>query len=864
VSLDGVAPGDADDAWALADRLVLAAVEAQVLGEVEHPVRIGKYEIDRPLGAGAMGQILLARDEQLRRQVALKLISPHLTDVPTARERIVQEARAMAKLSDPHVAQVYEVGEADGQLFVAMEFVDGENLRRWLAAEERPWRQIIDVFVQAGRGLAAAHAKGLVHRDFKPDNVMLEHDGRARVVDFGLARGSGQADAEIDDRDEDAPATLTSTGTWLGTPAYMSPEQWDGSEVDARSDQFSFCVSVYEALTGARPFAGESGGQVRAALDRGVVPPMPRARRIPRRIESAIARGLQIAPDDRWPGMDALLRALAPRSRGWIMGVVSAGALIGAAGLTAARGDDPCASAGAPIDALWNAESRAGTERAITHLPAPWAAATAAAVLPRYDATAEAWRQAAGAACATEDAPPAWAQCLDYARARLGEALDAVASGDPAHVVAAVSHAELLTDPRACLQPSSAAWPADGGSDTGHRADTEAARRLGELSTAAGAEHYVASLAAGREAAALATSAARDDGDVPLAAHAAWLRGRLDLRDGDKAGAELAFREAAELAAQSGQGPLRAAATVELVYVVGNDRDRSDEAQTLATDADALLAAVGAPPVWTARLAAHRASALAHARSPDARRAIELHGEAVEGLREVLGDSHPDVIVELGNLGAAYNYAGEADEAEATLREALRRATAVWGPGHPRTARLEGTLGLSRMRQKDLTGARAHLQRSLDVRIEALGPDHAEVASARFNLATVLRLQDEHEPALTLLRRGLQTREAADGPLDPGHITWLVPIGSSELSLGRLDAAAVALQRAVDLLEREGGTAEQFAEIRFALAQAYASRDPAQARVLAASARRAYPVEAPQLADIDAFLADLDASSPAR
>ncbi len=857
------AAGDRDrtssDAWALADQLVLAAVEAQVLGSRDHAVQIGRYRIERPLGAGAMGRIVLAYDEQLQRQVALKLISPHLTDVPAARERIVREARAMAKLSDPHVAQVYEVGEDDDQLFVAMEYVAGQDLRRWLHAEPRTWRQIVDVFVQAGQGLAAAHDKGLVHRDFKPDNVMLEEDGRARVVDFGLARGSGEADGETDARPDDAPATLTSTGTWLGTPAYMAPEQWDGAEVDARSDQFAFCVSLYEALAGIRPFAGETGGQVRAALDRGEVPAIARSKRIPRRIEAAIRRGLQTDPSRRWPSMAPLLRALAPRSRTWMLVVGSTTALAVAIGLTATRGD-PCADAGHDIVEVWNDARVESTRAAIEGMDVSWAAATAAAVTPRYTATADAWRQASQAVCATEDASPAATRCLAYARDRLADEIETVASGDPARVVAAVSRAELLADPRACLQSSDDAWP-DTEDTRAYVHFDEATRLLGRLSTAEGAQDYVTSLAAGRTAAAEAFDAAKKSGDMPLAAKAAWLRGRLALRDSDKVVAETFFREAAETAAAAGQAPLRAAANVELVYLVGNDRDRTEEAESLAADAGALLSGMGNPPVWTARLDAHRASVLAHARQTRATKAIELHTRATERLRDVLGEDHPDVIIQLGNLGAAYNYAALPEPAQAALREALERARRVWGDAHPRTARLEGTLGLARMRAKDLDGAQQYLRHSLQVRAAVLGEDHSEVASARYNLALVLRMQGEHEPALALLRRGLQTRERERGPDDPGHVTWLALMGGSELALGETGQARTDLQRALDLLERAGGDPERFGELRLMLARAWADSDPDKARVLAEWAQRGTTNEADRTS-AEKLLAELAARRP--
>ncbi|MEX1364715.1 MAG: serine/threonine-protein kinase, partial [Nannocystaceae bacterium] len=681
---DGIRTGG--DVWDLADDVVLAAVKARLLGgEVVAPSLAG-YELEVPLGAGAMGRIVRARDPKLDRVVALKLIAPHLAHEPVARERIVAEARAMAKLSDPHVAQVYEVGQDGEQMFVAMEYVDGQPLRTWLQERERPWSQIVEVFVQAGRGLAAAHAKGLVHRDFKPDNVMLEQSGRAKVVDFGLARDFGEAELRTLPGG-DGPAGLTRTGAWLGTPAYMAPEQWEGGRVDARSDQFSFCVALFEALAGTRPFPGESAEEIRAALARARVPRLGRSRsgrsRVPRRIEAAIARGLQLDPQRRWPAMEPLLQALTPRSWLRVAAVaVPVVSVLAAAVALGAGDDDACEAADSAMDALWSDQVRGQTETALSAVDAPWAPATSAAVLPHLDRAAQAWRSAAAGVCVTADSKPERSRCLDRAREEIERTIEQARSGEAIVAVGLVARAELLVDARRCLQPAAVAWLQGGGPDvelarSAREMLEQATRRLGALSTSAGAERYVASLAAGRTAAAQALATAREAGDRALVARASWMVGRLATRDSDRAGAEQALREAMDAALEVGDAGLRAAAMIDLVYVVGNDRDRTAEALALGRDAEAMLGTLGEHPVSTARLAAHRASTYAHAEPSQAVQAIELHEEAVAILRQVLGDSHPDVIVALGNLGSALSYTERDDDVRARLSEALQRARRV-------------------------------------------------------------------------------------------------------------------------------------------------------------------------------------------
>jgi serine/threonine protein kinase len=230
--------------------------------------RLGRYVIIDLLGSGGMGVVYTAYDPDLDRRVALKLLRPDRGPSwgETGRLRLLREAQAIARLSHPNVIAVYDAGSFGDQVFVAMEFIEGGTLRQWL--EERPpWREVLDRFLLAGRGLAAAHAAGLVHRDFKPDNVLLSRDGRVRVMDFGLARPIGEPSRMEEWR---APAgsggnlasPLTQWGEALGTPGYMAPEQLRGEASDARSDQFSFCVSLYEALYGERPFLGDSPREI--------------------------------------------------------------------------------------------------------------------------------------------------------------------------------------------------------------------------------------------------------------------------------------------------------------------------------------------------------------------------------------------------------------------------------------------------------------------------------------------------------------------------------------------------------------------------------------------------------------------------
>ena len=274
--------------------------------------RFGRFVLLDEAGAGAMGTVYAAYDPQLDRRVALKVLhSRHATH----QERIRREAVAMARVSHPNVAQIYEVGEHEGQLFIAMEFVDGQTLTDWQRGID-DWGALVRLYIAVGRGLAAAHEAGLVHRDFKPDNVLVGADGRPRVIDFGLARAPNEAvevsGEPIDDTLDGGAllaSPLTRTGHLLGTPAYMAPEQLAGQPPTAACDQFAFAVTLYEALYDQAPFPRDSMRSLRRAASKGLVEPPP-ADRVVKPVHNALIRALAPDPEARWPDMQALLATL--------------------------------------------------------------------------------------------------------------------------------------------------------------------------------------------------------------------------------------------------------------------------------------------------------------------------------------------------------------------------------------------------------------------------------------------------------------------------------------------------------------------------------------------------------------------------
>ncbi|MCX4241424.1 serine/threonine-protein kinase [Paraliomyxa miuraensis] len=330
-------------------------------------LRIGRFSVLERIGRGGMGTVYAAYDEQLDRKIAIKVIGSADFADDVARRRLEREAQAMARLTHTNVVTVYEVGNTDGEVFVAMEFIRGKSLAEWIN-DEPDWREVLDAFVQAGRGLVAAHQAGLVHRDLKPHNIMRTDDGVVKVLDFGLARAAGdEASDELDEalvRSDSGGSALavdlTRTGAVLGTPAYMAPEQHRGELADARSDQFSFCVALYEALHRRRPFDARTPVAIAHRMVSGDVEPPPTDGRVPSWVHRIVLRGLSPKPSDRWPSMLALVQALErdpTRSRRRWMMALGLGILagLGGFGLAELRADEAasCPPADAERQALW-------------------------------------------------------------------------------------------------------------------------------------------------------------------------------------------------------------------------------------------------------------------------------------------------------------------------------------------------------------------------------------------------------------------------------------------------------------------------------------------------------------------------------
>ncbi|MEM6989779.1 MAG: tetratricopeptide repeat protein [Myxococcota bacterium] len=742
---------------------------------IEPADRLGRYALLRRVGAGAMGFVHAAYDNSLDRRVAIKLIHEERSDSPGARERLLREAKALARLSHPNVAHVYEVGEDRGRLFIAMEFVPGGSLREWL--DERPLprdhTEVVRMFATIGAGLSAAHHANVIHRDFKPDNVLLTERGEPKVVDFGLAGlGVGRAEEDIEPADDSAEGptekdaqSLTQTGAVIGTPVYMSPEQINGDGGDPRSDQFSYCVSLYEALVGRRPFSGATIASLQSDIVRGKVRPIPADAGVPGWLASLVMRGLAVDPDDRFPDMDALVAALRhDRSRG--RGVAWAVAALGVAGLAtaalwpAAPASDACEGGQAELEQTWGDEQRAAIAKAFDATTLPYAKIARQRTIAALDEYGQQWVAMRKAACTATHVQRVQStelldlrmECLHAAKVRLDAVVEILETADRKVVGRAFSVVGGLPPIERCGDLEALRRDA-----TQPQADELAAVEALRTATA----HADALVSAGRYRAAVdelqpLVGQAEALSFEPTLAHVLARLGRAQARVGSFADAESSLRRSIELATRLDRWETVLRATADLAELLA-EHERAGEALAFSDIASA-LAGRGEPSVDVERT---RAFVLMDAGRPaDAeavfRRILERDS------RDELYDAI-DVAAARGNLGWALSEQGRYAEAEAEYRVALEATAEGLGPKHPQTANWQSGLALCAMRQGRLAEAEDGYRAHVEALTLSLGATNLRVAHAKENLGVVLRQRGKLAEAEVEQRSALAIEEIEFG-----------------------------------------------------------------------------------------------------
>ena len=757
---------------------------------------VGRYVVLDPIGRGGMGQVWSAFDGELERRVALKLLDG--AGGGEAVDRLRREAQAMARVSHPQVVQVHELVARGDDLVLAMELVEGTTLEEW-QREARPWRAVVEAYLHAARGLAAAHRAGVVHGDVKPHNVLVARDGRVAVTDFGLARTAGRA-----------------AGPVGGTPAYMAPEIHRGEPATGASDQFSLCVSLHEALHGARPFAGETAAELAEAIAAGRIGP-PR-RRVPAAITRAIGRGLRPDPADRHGSMDELVRALeravARRPGRWL---VAAGALAAAAGLTFAVGrgtaTDGGAGAGhgtmcrageAQLAGAWDDTRRERLTAALAAGGPAYAGEAARRAVAALDRHAAAWVAAYTDACEAtrvrgEQSEALLDRRMECLARRRGE-LDALAAALEAGGAAVLEHAVSAAHG---LRPvSSCEAGAVGGVAPPPAPLREQVTALDAALARADALERTGDLRGALEAARTAAAQAGGTGYPPIAARAGYLAGFLEILTGELDAGRARLRDAVAAAQAAGDDDTAGQAAAALVHAAV-ERGDADDARAWAAFARASSERRGGDPVLAAKV--HQYEGNLWRRGGDGPRAIESYRAALAALEPALGPAHPGLVSAQVGLGAALLATGDVAGARASYERAAEMARALGGPDHPMVGFPLNGLGNALVAAGELERAAAVQAETLRIWTAAFGPRHARVASALGNAAVLDLHRGAYQEALAGFEQVLAIQQETLGAEHPRTALTVSHIGNTLLHLDRADEARARLEQAAALQERALG-----------------------------------------------------------
>jgi tetratricopeptide (TPR) repeat protein len=775
--------------------------------EPQAGARIGRYVLLERIGAGGMGVVFAAFDPDLDRRVALKLLRGSADD-GRADLRLLREARALAKLTHPNVVPVFDVGTVGGRAWVAMELVEGQTLTRWLAAAPRSRADVLRVFVEAGRGLVAAHAIGIVHRDVKPDNVLIGDDGRVRVGDFGLARPAIDAAASglESSHDTDAsarmdPVPLTVAGVVLGTPAYMAPEQHRGEATPA-SDQYALCVALYEALFGVRPFTAISVRELVRQKSEGRLAPPPTDRKVPAWLRDAIARGLAPAPGDRWPDLATLIERLehGPRRRrrlavALVVGTTAVAIAAALPGGTAPCSDDP------RLSEVWNADVRAGARAAFAATGLGYAQASWTRTEALVDAYAEAWAGLRHDTCVAATARPGASsapidrrsRCLDDRLAALGDLVGVLVDADDTLVRHAVSTASALPPIHACVEPGDAETDPDPARAAERQSIARGLTRVLMLENAG--RYHVA-----RGEAELLLGRAERLGDTHMMAAANEQLGSALHRTGEYERARKHLREGVYLGTAAGEDIATANAAIGLVWLEGVDLADADTALEWARHAAAAVERSGEDQ-GRAQLA--NALGAVHSHRGDHREALEEFERARELYARLGEATRSDVATAHQNIGITLGGLGRHADGLAQLETALAIYEDVQGPDHPETANTLDAIAGEMMHLGDLAGARVRFERALAVRTAALPENHLDVARSYNNLGSLLDATGEWGQAEHHFDRALGMFEASLGAEHPFAAVTLANLANVRHRRGDPAEARVLLERALAILVAE-------------------------------------------------------------
>ena len=784
----------------------------------EPPSCVDRYTLGELLGAGGLGVVYEAWDPELERRVAVKLVRTRSRRELRGSERFLREAQALARLSHPNVVAVYGVGRCDDgrTVFVVMEHIDGRTLRAWREEERRRVDEIVEVFLAAGRGLAAAHAAGIVHRDFKPDNVMVDREGRVRVLDFGLALAGGPGTVSIAAEEAtDALPTdtsfeerLTQVGVVMGTPTYMAPEQHVGEPVGPASDQFSFCVAMLSSLReGAPIFIGRTPREIAAAKARGRIEPRAANDDTPRWIEAALLRGLRVDPAERWPSMDALLTALERRpSRRLRLVTLGAVAAASVGVLLATRPGEGDCTHGADRLAQAYADERDAAARTTRTATGARASQSLERFETQFEDDARAWHDGFVATCRAHasgglddlgfDRRMACLRSRAAARERLlaSFARDPEAAAEvPEALVELRPIADCVDDDGTVVADVLAPVPPDPQVRAAVERVREEIRGLDERVRDGAFE-----ASAGRLEALEARAEAL--GFEPLVAEVLYARGRLEAERTNNEEAVALFEEALTRAEAAGHDYLAAALAGDLVFLYAKVR-RLEDAEEYLARAKALADRVGSPQPLVDDIAAGAMALYSRQQRYD---------EALAAIQGALPSRPPRTIAErfhdsvsLNNLALVHLRIGENRRAQALLLEALALREEALGEDHPKLGTLHLNIAKAMARNGNYADAEDHASRALALS-SAYGDAHDGVASALIARGVVRKKMGRFDEARADYEDALARVREAGRPVAEAML--LANLGNLEKRVGNLQRAMDLHAQALAMREAELGS----------------------------------------------------------
>ncbi len=786
---------------------------------------IGRYVVLEPIGAGALGEVFAAYDTTLERTVALKWLYPSVRDAdrPAQRERLILEARALAKVQHPNVVAVHDVEAQGAHDVLVMELVaHGTSLR---AAATRTWRDTIAIFAQAAAGLAAAHAAGVVHRDFKPDNVLLDPTGRVRVADFGLAR------AEAAGGGGDATGKAS---TLSGTPAYLAPERWEGTAATPAADQYSFCASLYECLAGRLPFDARDPAQRMAAMRAGP-PPLPN---VPAAVEKVVRRGLAFDPAQRWPSMHELQGALgATLGRGdGLRAAVAVAALgvlaLGSAAVAFTQSAGRCDGAGASVASAWSPARAAKVKAAFLATGHPGAGALGERTVAGLDALAKELAALKVTACEAGESEATRAlreACLVRRVDDLGALAGVLEGADKKGVERAVGAIEQLPAARDCLDVAAQAQVEPMPAAPATRTQLAA---LGQVVSQVRALRLAGKTADSAKLGEDAAGKARALGWRPLIAEALVEWGNALERLGRLDDAKARYEEAVRLALAANDLAEAYAGAVGLAYVEGVSSGRALAAEAWVTLAQGLIAPAGLSGTMEATRVMN-AQGIVQLKTNQHLEAAKTFGRlAVELVRLGQGESVNHARI-LQNSNGALRELGEPALALARSKESLAIMERVLSPDHPDVATALNNIGSALADLKQYAEAEPYYRRCVELRSKLYGSEAPMLATPLYNLGELAFRRGDGMTALTEYARSRMLIEKARGADDDDAWDARMGEGLALGLLGRHGESLTTLEAVLPELVKRKLPAWNVAQAKLGIAQALKALQKEPARVAA-------------------------------